>query len=222
MRILVVSSCTGDKARQTEGQLTIADFEKGREHVQQREQSLREHMLPCEQMYTGQQHVRLMAGIRACSSQALVDLYILSAGYGLIQSGRCIAPYNCTFQGMKGKAIDKLADQLDIPTSFRMVAAAECDLTVLLLGAEYLRACRLDTTIRLGSPTVAFCSGASAGKLPGIQNLRAVPLPHSGSKNIWLKGEYASRLLRQISCGAVNPSEVLDSKFDLLGYLGEA
>ena len=222
MNVRVISSCTNEKAVETADQLTTHDFEKGHEHVMMRERELMKQMLPSEQMYTGQQHVRVMRGIQACAAKSrdmIVDLFILSAGYGLIPGSRAIAPYNSTFQGMSPKCIAKLADQLDVPNAFRTVISAKFDLCLILLGADYLRACRLDSTIRLGGPTIAFCSGPSAAKYSAIEGLRTVRLPHSGSKNIWLKGEYASRLLRQLSSGAVNPSAAMDPQFDLLAHL---
>ena len=75
-------------------------------------------MLPAEEMYTGQQHLRLMNGVRAAVASdkrnCSVVLYILSAGYGLIEGKRSIAPYECTFSGMKRPQLREWADALNL------------------------------------------------------------------------------------------------------------
>ncbi len=65
MRIVVITSCTGEKAVTHERALTLEDFQKGPEHVKARERELASFMKPAEALYTGQQHVRLMRGIKA-------------------------------------------------------------------------------------------------------------------------------------------------------------
>jgi hypothetical protein len=90
-RILIVTSCTGEKSVTQERALTLADFEKGAAHVKKREQELKEQLTQAEDLYSGLQHVRLMRGVRAFreahapnGSGAMLDLWILSAGYGLV------------------------------------------------------------------------------------------------------------------------------------------
>ena len=81
MKILVISSCTSDK-------------------------------LDCEasaaKMYTGLQHRYLMEGLEKVRNSLMekqaIDLAIISAKYGLLSECDVIAPYNCTFQGLRKKA----------------------------------------------------------------------------------------------------------------------
>jgi hypothetical protein len=59
-------------------------------------------------MYTGQQHKRLLAGIKEAERRVPgldVDLRIVSAGYGLIPDSNRIAPYEATFNDMGGEAL---------------------------------------------------------------------------------------------------------------------
>ncbi len=65
MRILVITSCTGEKALHHERQLRIDDFRLGRTHVAERERELQHLLTRAEELYTGEQHVRLMRGVRA-------------------------------------------------------------------------------------------------------------------------------------------------------------
>ena len=91
MRVLVVTSCTGKKSIAHARHLTREDFARGPEHVASREWELADHLTPAEDLYTGQQHVRLMRGLRHLRQQApdrhlYSELWIVSAGYGLIPS----------------------------------------------------------------------------------------------------------------------------------------
>lgn len=73
MRVLVITSCTGEKSVKTEHQLTPDDFAQGSDHVAQREQGLQTHMTPAEDLSTGQQHKRLMSGVRQFRENAARD-----------------------------------------------------------------------------------------------------------------------------------------------------
>jgi hypothetical protein len=54
-------------------------------------------------MYRGRQHLRLMDGVRLLRERfgaEAVELYIVSAGYGLVAEERLIAPYEASFNSM--------------------------------------------------------------------------------------------------------------------------
>ena len=55
MRILVITSCTGEKSVSSERALTLEDFKQGRRHVSRREKELKDLLCPAESLYTGQQ-----------------------------------------------------------------------------------------------------------------------------------------------------------------------
>ncbi len=207
MKILIISSCTGEKAVDHPAALTMEDFRQGPEHIAAREQQLSDVLMPAQDLYTGQQHVRLMRGVRSIldanptnGSGPSVELHILSAGYGLVPGDRSLAPYEATFNGMKAKELRTWADTLRIPQAIREVLAQPFDLCLLLLGDGYLKACALDDDVRLGGPTIVFSGSRSAKALPELPGLMAVPLTNKDAKRfrcalIGLKGELAARLL---------------------------
>jgi hypothetical protein len=87
VRVVIITSCTGEKVVHHERALTLEDFQKGAAHIAAREDELANLRTPAEELYSGQQHVRLMRGLRTFRSQcndtsSAVDLWILSAGYG--------------------------------------------------------------------------------------------------------------------------------------------
>ena len=67
-----------------------------------------EYQVPALDMYTGQQHVRLLDGVQYIHDQRPeidINIFIVSAGYGLIPSNREIVLYECTFNDMKVREI---------------------------------------------------------------------------------------------------------------------
>jgi hypothetical protein len=206
MKILVITSCTGEKAVASLDELTRADFELGAPHIAQREQALANDLLPAGEMYTGQQHLRLMQGVRAsrANTELTIEVAILSAGYGLVDEARDIMPYEVTFAGLPKRELVSWANKLDVPQQIRRKLAEPYDLSIILLGDNYLAACQLDDQVALGGPTVLFCGSVAAKRLPTIPQLRVITLNNKEAKEfrcgiIGLKGELAGRLLRQLA-----------------------
>lgn len=229
MKIFAITSCTGEKAVVADQQLVWDDFESGKEHVAAREKKLGDLCLKAGEMYSGEQHVRLMRGVNAFrSSQATnhssLDLWILSAGYGLIPEGQVIAPYEVTFATMKLKEIDAWSKVLNVPVDFRKLVAKPYDLGLILLGDNYLRACQLDDSVKLGGPTILFCGTGMAKKLPKLSNLRVIPISNPEAKRfscglIGLKGELANRLLTAVAEDPALAGRLCDKKSDVLKVL---
>lgn len=230
MKHIIITSCTGEKSVSPEKSLTFADFQQGAAHVRAREQELEQFLAPAGQMYTGDQHVRLMRGVSAIRAPAsdlsslTSDLWILSAGYGLIPEDRIIAPYECTFATMKRKAIRAWADTLNVPSDFRSAVAQPYDFGLILLGDNYLQACQLDTTVKFNGFTILFCGQGPAKNVPRLPNLRVVTLSNPEAKRfscglVGLKGELAARLLKQLSENRHHLLKLREPGFDVLALL---
>jgi hypothetical protein len=214
MKILVLTSCTGEKAVHSEAQLTLADFQRGLEHRQARERELASLLMPAEDLYTGMQHQRLMRGIRAARSapSLTTELHILSAGYGLVPGGAMLAPYEATFAGMKAGPLRAWGQALDVPRAARHLLAQPRDLALVLLGEDYLDACALDDSLTVGAPTVFLCSASSAKRLPSLPNLHKVVVTNREAARfscglVGLKGEVTARVLERLSA---DPSILID------------
>jgi hypothetical protein len=211
MRVLVVTSCTGEKVVTHDDALTLADFEKGAKHVAHRERELATLLTSAEDLYSGLQHVRLMRGVRAfregnhsSPSRSSIDLWIVSAGYGVIPANRKIAPYECTFQNMKKATLRRWAATLHLPEEIRRLLADHYDLALVLLGDSYLEACAFDAEMHLGGPTILFCGSRTAAHLPQLPQLRSVVLTNAEAKRfscglVGLKGELAARVLERLA-----------------------
>ena len=206
MRIRVITSCTGEKSVSSPDRLTLDDFHQGPAQVRSRETSLGDLLTPAEDLYTGLQQQRLMRGVRAARKVPgiEVDLRILSAGYGLVSADQKLAPYQATFIGMARKEADAWAQVLGIPAAIRAALAEPCDLCLVLLGNDYLRACALDEQIQVGGPTLFLCGKDAALRLPRIPNLHPVVLSNAEATTfscglVGLKGEVAARVLQNLA-----------------------
>jgi hypothetical protein len=226
VRILVVSSCTGEKSVTHEKALTKEDFALGKSHVKRREKSLASSLRPAGELYSGLQHQRLMRGIGALQGHKTieVDLWILSAGYGLVPASQKLAPYETTFAGMKKPELQSWADQLQVPRQFRELVAQPYDLGVVLLGNDYLQACSLDDQIQLGGPTLFLTGKASAARMPRIRGARALVLSNAEAKRyrcglVGLKGELAARLFERIAADPMVVPRLADPATELLSLL---
>ena len=212
MKVLIISSCTGEKATYSDNQITLEDFKLGSEHIIQCEDRLAEFKRPAELLYTGMQHQRLMRGVVAArsGSEVQIDLNIVSAGYGLIPGSRILPPYEATFIGMKTAEARSWAKRLNIADDVRKLLAEPYDLALILLGGDYLKALGLDGDVKLGGPTILFCGVGSASKLPALKKLQLIVISNKDATRfscgmIGIKGELASRILERI---AFNPREL--------------
>ena len=161
-RVLIITSCTGEKRFKPENQLTQEDF-KPAGRLRKREKQLAEFMSPAGEMYTGMQHTQLMDGVqnlRKALEQLVIDVAIVSAGYGLILESQKIAPYEVTFNTMKGHEIDEWAKRLKIHRSVEQIIP-EYDLIFVLLGEKYLRAISLPITLYEDQTWIFLAPGSS-------------------------------------------------------------
>lgn len=212
-KILIISSCTGQKTIQTAHALTLADFRAGEPVVEARQASFPELLTEAGSLYAGQQHLRLMRGIRKAEEAGLdIGLQILSAGYGLVDSRKKIFPYEVTFSGMNKRELLEWANGRNIPADFRRIIAQPYDLALILLGDSYLEACQWDESVQPGGPTLLFCGAAAAGRLPALPQLKIVPLSNQDPKRfscglVGLKGELGARTLLLLSANEALPTD---------------
>ncbi|MBD2425580.1 tRNA-guanine transglycosylase DpdA [Phormidium sp. FACHB-1136] len=183
-RVLVITSCTGEKQFKPEHQLTLDDF-RDPTRRRERETELAEYACPAGDLYTGMQHLRLMEGVRALRDAfgpEVLEVEILSAGYGLISEHQKIVPYEVTFNGMKGHEVDAWAEHLGVHQAMeqRLVNA---DLVFFLLGDNYLRAVQLPIRTNADQTLVFLASGGAAQKMPDlVAHTFVLPLSNQDAK----------------------------------------
>jgi len=202
-RVQIITSCTGTKSVESDSPLTWSDFVNGAEWVREREQA--SVTVPAKTLYSGRQHTTLMQGITDRFNLD-IDLSIVSAGYGLIAGDRQIAPYEATFSGLGSAEIKHRAEHLNLPADVRgAVERTVADLTLVLLGADYLKACNLTSPLLAPCPTLFIGSNYTEDQLQG-SNLFQVPLTNEDAKafnagQVWLKSVIANQVLAKLSGG---------------------
>jgi len=232
MKISILTSCTGAKKYSPDGQLTQDDFLSvhDQESFEKIEEKLIDYKTSAEDIYTGQQHVRLMEAVKLLREKFggdSVDLHILSAGYGIIPGKREVVPYECTFQGMKASEIDEWGAHLNVPEDARKFLSTKADLTLVLLGDSYLRSLSLDDSIQFSSPTVFLASKNAQKRIKGSGKQSVIALGNPEAKRysfglVGLKGQItlliANRLLKE---GQSFIDQLFDESSDIYEILDE-
>jgi len=168
IRILVITSCTGEKRSHPENQLTLADFQS-KTRLRMREVELADFACPASEMYTGQQHLRTMEGVTLLRQSFFkVDVMILSAGYGLIPEDKEIVPYEVSFSGMSKSQIDTWGITLGVHSALERVIT-NYDLVFFLLGEHYLRSLRLPVVSHPQQTLIFLTSKAGARYVQGLE-----------------------------------------------------
>lgn len=199
MKITIITSCTNVKAVRIPSQLTLDDFRTGGAHLAQRERSIGCEPMAAEDFYRGEQHLRLMRGVKAARQRGIdCRVWIVSAGYGLIPGHRPIYPYDVTFNDMPRNVSRFWADELGVPRRVQDVLAEPADVGLILLGDRYLDVCQMLSADRTPRSTWALCGTASVKRFS--KAIQPLPLMQSDTRqfnvgNIGLKGEVAARLL---------------------------
>jgi hypothetical protein len=201
--LLVVSSCTGDKAVKAPG-LTLEDFADP-DRLARMERELASVRRPAGAMYTGWQHVYLMRGVdklRRAFGNGFVDLQIVSAGYGLIEADRAICPYDVTFNEMSKPQARAWARRLGVPSGVR-AALKGVEVAVFLLGSRYLDAVDPPIAAGGGQRLVFLAKPSESSRLAGA-GVVTVPAgkPEAtryGSGLVALKGKMFERFAEALA-----------------------
>jgi len=208
-KVLVITSCTGEKKYHPENQLVQADFQN-KEKLQKRESELADFACKAAEMYTGMQHLRLMEGINAIRSKLgndAVDLFIVSAGYGLLHESSQIVPYEVTFNSMSASEIVTWSETLGIHNALNQVIS-KYDLVFFLLGDKYLRAVNLPLEgVRKGQQILVFASGTSKKMVPLASPYNFIEVGQEDAKSfryglVGLKGYLFKLLSKEIADSA--------------------
>lgn len=161
-RILVVTSCTGEKKQKPVNQLLLDDF-KDLETLKKRESELEK--FTAGELYTGSQHEALMKGVRLYrNAGAKIDVNILSAGYGLIPEEKEIVPYEVTFNNMDSTFIRRWAKQQRVTEDLKS-QIQNYDLIFFLLGDKYLQAIEWPIPIRYDQKLIFFAGESSKQRI---------------------------------------------------------
>lgn len=202
-KILIVTSCTGEKKVNPPTKLLIDDF-KIMDIFKNKQNELNEYRTKASEMYTGMQHLRVMEGVRMLRNhfkEKVLDLAIVSAGYGILHEEDIILPYEVTFNDMGNKEICEWSTYLQINEKLSKLIE-NYDLIIFLLGDKYLNSLRLPLkNIPEDKKLVFLASKTSKNKIPSQNQYHFLEVGQEDAKSfkyglIGLKG-YLFKLLSQ-------------------------
>lgn len=171
-KILVITSCTKDKIISPLGpnlhQLMPNQLwdERDDDRVIRDFGELDEYRVPASQLYRGRQHLQLMKGVellRHTFGHAVVDVKIISAGFGLVSEEQPLPPYNATFADLSSSKILTISQRLRIPQKINQLMNDSYDCAFFLLGDSYLLSIGLPFSQKPNFPCL-FLAGPSSHK----------------------------------------------------------
>jgi hypothetical protein len=186
MRTLVITSCTAEK-RGDGPDPASADELADPERRRQAEARLAAFACPAEEMYTGTHHRLVVQGVHAVWQRwgrAVLDLSILSAGYGLVDAREKIVPYDVSFDEFDEKGVADWVDGLRI----RERAAAllrEYELVFYLLNRRHLAALGLPLDVPEGVQQIVLTGQDSLDLVPSAPNLYAIVAAEKVAAQRW-------------------------------------
>lgn len=216
-KLLVITSCTGSKIHRPDDALTQEDF-MDLQRLAEKEKKLYRYRLPAGKMYTGAQHLRLSEGVLALREKYghdMIDVCIVSAGYGLIAENHPILPYEITFSKMKKGEIVQWAQFLKIHEKTEELLP-HYDLVFFLLGERYLQALQLPfAQVNHKQRLVFICSNSSQRFIPQDHPYYTVPLGINDAREfryglVGLKGQ----LFKLFAHEAIKNSSLLKAVYE--------
>ena len=141
MKVLIITACTALKMHNPPNQLTWDDFVSP-DRLPERTRELSDFRALAAEMYTGPHHQHLMDGVKAVRNSDgpdVVDLHIISAGYGLLGEAEIIVPYNVTFNNVSTGELLNRSTHLQIHEDVKSLIS-DYGLVFFLLSQKYVRA----------------------------------------------------------------------------------
>ena len=208
MDILILSSCSASKQYDPVIGAKTIDQES-------REQLLGRYsdsVALVSEMYTGGEHEYIQKAVTEIQAIANVDWFIISAGFGLLESDTPIPSYDCTFtdidqvrdrakwmgydpdQMMNNETIKAVGRELGIPQAIRDQLKKKYDLVFVALGKTYLLAA--EEALSAIPETTTAMAFASKGTREYIGDCQWIPSTETEREQLgttWmeLKGETA-------------------------------
>jgi hypothetical protein len=174
-KILIVTSCTKDKAIPPLGpnhHLLTPDQlwdEQDDDRLTRDFGELDEHRVPAGQLYRGRQHRQLMQGVellRQTFGHTVVDVKIISAGFGLVNEEQPLPPYSATFADLPSSKILTISQKLRIPQKISYLMHDSYDCAFFLLGDSYLLSIGLPFSQKPDFPCLFLAGPSSHRRIP--------------------------------------------------------
>jgi hypothetical protein len=189
-KILVLTNCTAEKAVDIDivksvlarVGLQIPSFDLEKEKIYR--EVLKEFIKPAGEIYTGKTFravLKLVEKLRSCGK--IVDVYFISARYGIINEKDLIIPYDATLKGMRSKEIRMWAEKRMVNHKIHNIFINRgYDLAIIILPKEYAQAI-IEVLRKQLTPMILITSKLI---LKTIQNKNIIAMP-GGSIQLRMK-----------------------------------
>jgi hypothetical protein len=175
MRTLVISPCSAKKRGDVPDPALAADLAEP-ERQRLAEARLAAFACPAIEMYTGTHHRLVVAGVHAVWDswgRHVLDLSILSGGYGLLAADQVIIPYDVTLDQFEDVEYAAWVARLEIPRRAAMLVR-EYDLVFYLLDGRYLTSLGLPLDVPGSVQQIVFTDQESFDQVSQTADLHPV------------------------------------------------
>lgn len=213
MRTLVITPCSATEAAvgptPSKDLVQLTGSGTGRQtQVLENPQEARttEYARPAAEMYTSTHHRLVVEAVRSVWDRwgrEVLDLAILSGGYGLLQADEIIVPYDVPFDELDSDALADLATYLKIPERSASLVH-EYDLVFYLLSGRYLSVLSLPLDVPDSVHQILLTAQDSLVLVPLASNLHPVVADGGVAARRWhvkapyVRGFLFDRLCKQV------------------------
>lgn len=186
MRTLVITPCTAQKRGNVPDPARAVDLADP-ERRKQAEARLAAFASPAAEMYTGTHHRLVMEGVRAVWERwgrQVLDLMILSGGYGLLRAEEVIIPYEVSLDEFDEVSLPEWAARLRIPEEVAN-CVRDYDLAFYLLHGRYLAVLDLPLEIPASVQQIVLTAEEDLSSLPPGANLYPVVAAEGAAARRW-------------------------------------
>jgi hypothetical protein len=205
MRTLVITPCSAKKRGDVLDPARAEDLADP-ERRQLAEARLAAFACPAAEMYTGTHHRLVMEGVEAVWNRwgrQVLDVAVLSGGYGLLPADRLIIPYDVSFDQFDQAALAGWVARLQIPEQAAALVG-EHDLVFYLLSGRYLSVLGLPLDVADSVQQIVLTGQDSLDLVPSLPNLYSLVAAEEVAARRWhikapyVRGFLFGRLCKQV------------------------
>jgi hypothetical protein len=205
MRTLVITPCSAKKRGDVSEPATAADLANPEQRART-EARLAAFAHPAIEMYTGAHHRLVMEGVQAVwqhCGREILDVAILSGGYGLLAADQRIIPYDVTFDQFDEDELAEWVDRLQVPERTATLVR-QYDLVFYLLSGSYLAVLKLPLDVPDSVQQIVLTGQDSLELVPPAPNLCPIVASEAVAARRWhVKASHVRGFLFGRLCGRV-------------------
>lgn len=150
--------------------------------------------MPAFDRYKGPASKKMLRFFKENSNgKRVLDVYVMSAGYGFIPADAEILDYDVTFANTASELKKEMAKKLELKKDFESLLKMRYKLIVLRIGPDYMKALNYSASEGFSLPkgtTISYLKTKRIKNLPLLGDIKVFEIPESESVN----GGYQDRI----------------------------